>query len=263
MKSFLILTTLLVIPFVNSQSIIGGSPAYQGKFPYHADVGISENGVSTWCSGGGVLVSLQWVLTSSSCLYGIWSGQKKVIIILGSTTRDEQPETLKFEISPNSTNIIFNTASPDAKDDLVLIQLPKQTSFTTNVQQVSLPRTKGIYGILFNERAYVTGWKNESTTNSSLTFFEINTIKNTNCVEEYDPERRDIIAPKNICAKLEMDTAQECFGGVGAPLVSLPYNILIGITSTLSLKNCDRPGSPVVFLRITDYLDWIKATAFA
>ncbi|KAL5290749.1 hypothetical protein ACFFRR_010238 [Megaselia abdita] len=266
MKSLIIFISALLstvcgvyIHTAKFKSIIGGTPAEQGKFPYLADIGIIENGVTTWC-GGGVLASVQWVLTSSSCLSQIWVGDKKVVIFLGSTNRaSNEFGTLRFEISPNSTNIIFNTGSADANDELVLIQLPNRINWTKYIQPVSLPGTRDCYGLLFKEKALAIGWSND--TSSVLNYLELTTMKSTKCVEEYDPERRDIIAPKNICAKLEMKSDQTCFAGVGAPLVTQEYKVLMGLTSTLSLNNCEKPGTPVIFLRITEYLDWIKTIA--
>ncbi|XP_049812778.1 mite allergen Der f 3-like isoform X2 [Schistocerca nitens] len=81
---------------------------------------------------------------------------------------------------------------------------------------------------------------------------KITVWSNTKCSEAYSDVTKPILS-SNICAGDRWKG--QCSGDSGGPLIANSYQV--GIVSW-SRKPCTIKGSPGVFTRVADYVDWIK-----
>ena len=86
-------------------------------------------------------------------------------------------------------------------------------------------------------------------------------LSNADCAVAYEKSGRErCINPGSVCAGIEGDGRGPCAGDSGGPLVYFDESgdgYQIGIVSW-GEASCAQPDFPVVFTRVTAYLDWIE-----
>lgn len=89
---------------------------------------------------------------------------------------------------------------------------------------------------------------------NSLRFAPQTTLTNQECQQSFDSR---FVQTSSICARADT-TQSACYGDMGGALV-VQYQdtwLQIGIASTISPSGCT---GPVVYTRLTSYIDWIRA----
>lgn len=88
---------------------------------------------------------------------------------------------------------------------------------------------------------------------NNLRFGSQTTLTNQECLQSFDSR---FVQTSSICARA-VSTQSACFGDIGGPLVIqyLDTWIQIGIASTINPAGCH---GPVVYTRLTSYIDWIR-----
>lgn len=89
---------------------------------------------------------------------------------------------------------------------------------------------------------------------NNLRFGPQTTQTNQECQQSFDSR---FVQTSSICAVANNNQAA-CFGDIGGPLV-IQYEdtwLQIGIASTISPAGCQ---GPVVYTRLTSYIEWIRA----
>lgn len=183
-----------------------------------------------------------------------------VTVYLGTTTRGaNETDSLQIEIDYRSLIFIHERygLNGDFSDDIALIKLPKAIEFNKYIGPATLPPRNPPHSLYHDQTSIATGWGFNflsSTLDEVLNWFVIVTKKNTDCVSAYAP---GVVKPKHICGRTT--GTEKCFGYIGGPLVTHDDSYLIGINSVLSAYHCQNSMKPVIFMRVTDYFDWIES----
>ncbi|KAL5291015.1 hypothetical protein ACFFRR_010431 [Megaselia abdita] len=232
--------------------IVGGIKASRGEFPYQASISYVRDGYPYHCSGS--LISPDFVMTAGHCMYLA----QRVVVYLGSNINEAmEPGTLRLEINAYNNSIFIHDRyyDKDTTNDIALIKLPYNVTFTNYIKAVALPKRQIVYPLLHNDMVVASGWGKDSDNGKvtvNLNYVHLPTIKNTVCASYYEP---GIVKPTNICASTAGGRGT-CQGDSGGPIVSRISNTIVGITS-FGTKSCQK-GTPVAFTRVHSYLDWIE-----
>lgn len=179
-------------------------------------------------------------------------------VYLGSNIREsKEPGTLMLDISLFNNSIIVheNYRDLDTSNDIALIHLPYNITFSSYIQPVKLPRRRITYPLFHDDYVVASGWgkdRDNGEVTIQLNYVEFNTMKNYKCAQYYDP---GTVKPSNICGDAK-DRKGTCGGDSGGPLVSRTAGYLIGITS-FGGKTCEK-GIPIAFTRVEAYIDWLS-----
>eukprot|EP00069_Balaena_mysticetus_P010259 bmy_20604T0 len=224
---------------LSAERIIGGTKAKEGDWPWQ--VSLQWSGVHH-C--GGVLISnshsdtLQWTVT-----FGI------------SITFPKERRGVR-------TILIHNNYKPEThENDIALLQLDREVTFTRDIHTVCLPEAS--QNIPPGSTAYVTGWGSQKYTGSTVPYLEQARVKIiSNSVCNAPSSYNGAILPGMICAGLPQGGADACQGDSGGPLVQEDERhlwFLVGIVSWG--YKCGLPDKPGVYTLVTAYRDWIKQHA--
>lgn len=180
------------------------------------------------------------------------------MVYLGSHIRSSQEAgALRLDINMFNGSVMIHERyfDKDTTNDIALIKLPYNVTYTNYIKNIDLPKREQVYPLFHNEYVVASGWgkdRDNGQVTNSLNYVEMNTMKNTQCVNRYNP---GIVKPTNICVNT-VGGRGTCGGDSGGPLVSKSRNYLIGITS-YGATSCTK-GWPIVFTRVQAYLDWIQ-----
>ncbi|XP_032456097.1 transmembrane protease serine 9 [Nasonia vitripennis] len=229
-----------------AERIVGGILAAPHVFPWI--VAIFHKG-ALHC--GGALINDRYVLTAGHCIFKM----KKKDLSLGLGIHDVQ----KLEeglILPAGQLIIheeFDSDNLHDFNDIALIKLKEPIEFTQDIKPVCLPQKGSDYT---GHDVKVAGWgrvKNNGGASrylrqASLKMMSYNTCKKTKIGNHLEKTM--------ICAYA--DDTDACQGDSGGPLLferdSGKYET-IGVVSWG--MGCAQRGYPGVYVKNTDYLDWI------
>lgn len=231
-----------------TQRIFSGSIAPAGRFPYQAYISIIINTTHKQECGGSLLNN-EWVLTAAHCVF---QGDN-ISIVLGSLKHTENREVL-----PLSAIIVHEEFSiQKGANDIALLKLSCAVEFNDSIQRIQLPSKP--HRLFVGSPTVFTGYGrigNDKPESEDLLFSWGTVIANEEC-SKYDFAFP--ILDSMICAK-EINMESPCHGDSGGPLAlrSRP-KVLIGIASLMTKNKCEA-GDPVVYTRITSYLDWIEET---
>lgn len=224
------------------------------KFPYQ----VMLIGKQLWRKRilcGGTLLDKRWVLTAGHCTMGVTHFD----VYLGTRSMQDT-EQLGGLVLRSNKFIVHERFNPEiAANDIALVKLPEDVTFTARIRPASLPshqRNNEFTGM----SVVASGWGAmvEMTSTDAMQYTELKVISNAECSEEYD-----VVTAGVMCAKgLKDETV--CTGDSGGPLVLKGTQILVGITSFGPADGeagggCERTTVPGGFTRVTHYLDWIES----
>jgi secreted trypsin-like serine protease len=227
------------IPLKSAHSrIIGGHRADPGQFPWKAVLQISGDR-SEWICGGS-LISDKWVLTAASCL--------------------ERAISAYITINDTSSSMSLNMITHDTFDSMSLsnniglAELEEPVTFDEYVSAIGLseePVEAGVEVTIIGPGSTSA----EGSANGISYYTELVTISNEECKETFD-----LIRDSNGCAVSETDDKMgSCFGDIGGSVVTKADTnpLLVGVISFVSDNGCDH-GDPSGFVRVANYIDWIR-----
>ncbi|KAL7734088.1 hypothetical protein ACLKA6_011771 [Drosophila palustris] len=224
------------------------------KFPYQ----VMLIGKQLWRKRilcGGTLLDKRWVLTAGHCTMGVTHFD----VYLGTRSM-EDTEQLGGLVLRSNKFIVHERFNPEtAANDIALVKLPVDVTFTSRIRPASLP-TRQRLDQFTGMSVVASGWGAtvEMTSSDAMQYTELKVISNADCAEEYD-----VVTAGVMCAKgLKQETV--CTGDSGGPLVLKGTQMLVGITSFGPADGeagggCDRTSVPGGFTRVTHYLDWIES----
>uniref|UniRef100_A0A8C3VQX4 Transmembrane protease serine n=1 Tax=Catagonus wagneri TaxID=51154 RepID=A0A8C3VQX4_9CETA len=231
---------------LSEERIIGGTKAEEGDWPWQ--VSLQRNNLHH-C--GGVLISDRWILTAAHC-FRSYSDPRQWTATFGISTIFPKERIAVRNI------LIHNNYNPEThENDIALVQLNREVTFTKNIHSVCLP--EATQTIPPGSTAYVTGWGSQRYSGNTVPDLEqaqVNIISNDVCNSPagYNGD----VLPGMLCAGLPEGGADACQGDSGGPLQqedSRRLWFLVGIVSWG--YQCGLPDKPGVYTRVTAYRDWI------
>nr|AYV99598.1 venom polypeptide [Dolopus genitalis] len=261
LATLFLLTGILCLPqYENIQSlsgvesrIVGGQIAKPHQFPYTVGIRLirQKDGVeyTSWC--GGSLISNRAVLTAGHCM----RNTVRVLLHFVCHNRWDKTEPNRVTIEVGKKNFIVH---PDFKyeylyNDIALIMIPDGVTLSDKIQIVNLPRRR--QGPLENLMAIASGWGKAGYkigASEILRFVQLKVVDNDQC------GNFGTLKPEQLCCDGH-GPKSTCEGDSGGPLVlqeSDGSKTLIGLTS-FGAYTCE-DEYPMVFTRVTSFLDWIS-----
>ncbi|KRT80412.1 Trypsin [Oryctes borbonicus] len=248
--------------------VLGGEDTDLSEFPWLTLLQQTTTfGVKKWACGGS-LISTRYVLTAAHC-----SGTNKLTLArLGEwnldTTEDcigsgpykacsEPPQDIAVEqVIPHPEYVrnrqgVFN--------DISLVRLARAAVFNQFVQPICLPLPQERSPI--GTRVFVAGWGAVSVRQSYSSVkqkLKVPIVELQICANVFGK-----VNDKMVCAGGEKGK-DSCKGDSGGPLIATISGgnqqfYIEGIVS-YGLTACGTEGSPAIYTRVTDFLDWIRQT---
>ncbi|XP_030385854.1 brachyurin [Scaptodrosophila lebanonensis] len=218
------------------------------KFPYQ----VMLIGKQLWRKRilcGGTLLDHRWVLTAGHCTMGVTHFD----VYLGTASVDDTAQLGGLVLRTNKFIAHEHFTPESAANDIALVKLPIDVTFTSRIQPAMLPvrqRQDQFTGM----SVVASGWgaMMEMSNSDPMQYTELKVISNGECAEEYD-----VVTSGVLCAKgLKDETV--CSGDSGGPLVLKNTQVVVGITSFGPADGCET-NIPGGFTRVTHYLDWIES----
>ncbi|XP_064616980.1 elastase-1-like [Liolophura sinensis] len=240
---------------ITTPYIVGGTPAFEGEWPWQILLKGRINGThETQC--GGVLVEKRWVMTAAHCVFrtalhsiDAWT------IVLGehATTYSSGREKV---VRPS--RIIRHTGYQPRggfPDDIALMELPEGVYIEKRfIMPVCLPPRDFV--IPEGSPCWITGWGNTDAQGHGsevLNSLSVTVWSQKQCQMAWGEH----ITTQHICVGTG-DTGA-CAGDSGGPL-SCEVNgrfVVAGIASW-GVPGCRTPGYPDVYTNVTAYMSWIR-----
>jgi secreted trypsin-like serine protease len=268
----------------DTEMIVGGKPAPDGKFPYQVRLYASADDERGHC--GGSIIAPQWILTAGHCVVADNSLTENlqpvetVFVGYGSTDRTA---TTKIESEKIVVHPRYLDHALSGGGDVALIKLKTPIPDAAAVEYATDDSEKKFMtrGI----KVTVTGWgaiwdpedkdvvellaklNPQDDISEKLNFprklyeADIHVMDRDECRAVYGPQQLNI-ADSEICAMKPRSASNSCYGDSGGPLVVLAQDpkryVQVGVVSWGD--RCGRAGNPNVFARVASFADWIEET---
>jgi secreted trypsin-like serine protease len=268
----------------DTEMIVGGNPAPEGKYPYQVRLYSSAEDDRGFC--GGSIIAPQWILTAAHCavvdndVAENLEAADKIFVGYGSIDRTT---TTKIESEQIIVHPGYLARALASGTDVALIKLKEsipdaQPVELANADTETKFMTRGV-------KVTVTGWgaiwdpedkevvellakiSPQEDISEKLNFpkklyeADINVMDREECRSIYGPQQLDI-ADSEICALKPRSVSNSCYGDSGGPLVVQAKDpkryVQVGVVSWGD--RCGRAGNPNVFARVASFSDWINET---
>ncbi|KAH7030569.1 trypsin-like cysteine/serine peptidase domain-containing protein [Microdochium trichocladiopsis] len=226
--------------------IVGGVPAWTGDFPFI--VAISDRG-SQYC--GGVLINAYTVLTAAHC--SIRMKEPWALVRAGSlywASGGVEANVSEIYYHPE-----FNFETTD--NDIALWRLASPIHQSSTIRYAPLP-LKG-WDPVVGSLVTAAGWGHldggdDSESSPMLRRVTVPVISRGTCRADYAAQ--NLTVTNNMwCAGLKQGGKDSCGGDSGGPIVDALTKTLLGIVSWGT--GCAEPNQPGVYVRISNYIDYI------
>ncbi|XP_011497937.1 PREDICTED: transmembrane protease serine 6-like [Ceratosolen solmsi marchali] len=226
--------------------IVGGIISVPHVFPWI--VAILDHG-ALHC--GGALINDRYVLTAGHCIFKI--KKKHLSLVLGLHDIRKIKSGLTIKPAEMILHEDFHSDVLHDFNDIALIKLSHSVEFTDNIKPVCLPTPGSNYE---GHQVKVSGWGRIKSNGGASRYLRQANLR----ILPYDLCKQTKIGPhldeKMLCA-YATDT-DACQGDSGGPLIfqrdDEKYET-IGIVSWG--LGCAQRGFPGVYVKLTDYLNWI------
>ncbi|XP_034247821.1 CLIP domain-containing serine protease 2-like [Thrips palmi] len=247
--------------------ITNGIEAQLGDFPWLALIKIYLN-PQQYVVCGGSLISSRYVLTAAHC-FDEETSARRVKVLLGEHRRSVDPDCDDNDVCAEKTQvftaekiIIHRQYSKSTfKNDIALIRLKKEVTFTMWVKPICLPvSTKTADMNLNGKYLLAAGWGTttfKGSTSDVKQWVVLPAVSLDSC-RKTNPN----VTPKQLCAGGGFEHKDTCQGDSGGPLMGIVGRnrkrlLALGIVSYG--KGCGDPGVPGVYTRVGHYIPWILA----
>ncbi|XP_008156959.3 transmembrane protease serine 11B-like [Eptesicus fuscus] len=228
--------------------IVNGVNAQTGAWPWQASMqwkGQHHCGAS--------LISSRWLLSAAHC-FTKKNNSKDWTVNFG-TVLNRPYLTLKVQRIISHENF----SGPGVHDDIALVQLAKEVSFSKYVRRICLPEAK--MKLADNDSVVVTGWGTLYMNGPLPNILQealVKIIDNKVCNAPH--ALSGLVTDNMLCAGFLSGKTDACQNDSGGPLVypdSRNIWHLVGIVSWGD--GCAKKNKPGVYTRVTAYRDWITS----
>ncbi|XP_054258964.1 low-density lipoprotein receptor-related protein 6-like [Macrosteles quadrilineatus] len=242
--------------------VVGGEVALPRRWPWMAAIFLhGPRSTEFFC--GGSLIGSKYILTAAHCTKDTHQRPfqaRQFIVRLGDidlNRNDEPSDPQTYRVAEVRAHPRYNN-EVGFNNDIAVLVLEKSVTRSRYVIPVCLPPPQYRQSNFVGDQPTVVGWGatyfrgKPSTVQRQV---DLPVWKNEDCDRAYFHP----INENFICAGLMEGGKDSCQGDSGGPLV-LNKNgrwMQIGIVSFGD--KCGEPGSPGVYTRITQYLDWISS----
>ncbi|XP_039602225.1 enteropeptidase [Polypterus senegalus] len=232
--------------------IVGGSNAKEGAWPWVVSLYFNGKHIC-----GASLLNKKWLVTAAHCVYGRSFDHSKWKAVIGLHTQLNltYPQTVMCQIDNIFMNPHYNKRTKDS--DIALIHLESAVHFSDYIQPICLPEKNQQFKP--GTKCFIAGWGYLVEYGSAANILQeasVPIIANDVCQQRM-PEYN--ITQRMICGGYDDGGIDTCQGDSGGPLMCQEDKqwILAGVTSFG--YGCAQPFRPGVYVRVTEFLDWIQA----
>uniref|UniRef100_A0A8C4RPT4 Transmembrane serine protease 15 n=1 Tax=Erpetoichthys calabaricus TaxID=27687 RepID=A0A8C4RPT4_ERPCA len=226
--------------------IVGGNNAKEGAWPWVVSLYFNGKHIC-----GASLLNNRWLVTAAHCVYGRSFDQSKWKAVIGLHTQLNltYPQTVICQIDNIFMNPHYNKRTKDS--DIALIHLESSVHFSDYIQPICLPEKNQQFKP--GTKCFIAGWGSVA---NILQEASVPIIANDVCQQRM-PEYN--ITQRMMCGGYDDGGIDTCQGDSGGPLMCQEDKqwILAGVTSFG--YGCAQPFRPGVYVRVTEFLDWIQA----
>lgn len=206
-------------------------------------------------SCGATLITARHLLTAATCV--TYAGTAMNISVLLGQNDTETHDSKKQEIFIESLIMHEDFEPPRFENDLAILKLERPVEYSESIGPVCLPYNLSTRNI-DAKTAYITGWGQTTPggeVSKNMQVLQVPIWNQNDCQDKY--ENTSTIIKTMLCAGHPEGGTDACFGFSGSPLVLLEEN-KFSVVGILSFgRRCGAPF-PVVYTRVTEYLDWIE-----
>ncbi|XP_050089588.1 CLIP domain-containing serine protease 14D-like [Anopheles aquasalis] len=252
-----------------SDRIAGGSGILMYEFPWTSLIEYEKPSGEVEFLCGGALIHKRYVVTAAHCTTSIPSGWKLKRVRLGEWDLSRSPDCegdvcapAPIDVNVESTIVHpeFTKSGKTAINDIALIRLERNVTFTEMVHPVCLPTT-ALAGNESNDAglAYSSGWgRTVAMLRSDKKQKFVMHIKNHSvCSAAYEPFGLDLQATQ-LCVG-DNGNLDACRADSGGPLMREIDGAwyLLGLAS-FGPKRCENNKVPDVYTKVLEYTSWIQ-----
>lgn len=249
--------------------IVGGQDARKGSYPWHVLV-MKNNLIAC----GGSLLNERWVLTAAHCVNDRSSGIVSLSVLKIFAGLHQIRKLNDSHVQRRKVVQIISHKNFDFRlfaSDLALLKLDREVRISHYVKPVCLP--EGQQKSLFDPGKFgrVVGWGYKVSKSSFGQFANtlkeicIPTISNNVCKAAFKDEGYTV-TPQMLCAGEASGGKDSCQGDSGGGFVFqdpvVKKWVLGGVVSWGSNFGCGLRNKYGVYVRITEFLPWIKKQMF-
>ncbi|KAJ6640940.1 Serine protease 7 [Pseudolycoriella hygida] len=257
------------------EKVYGGRSTALDEFPWMALLEYSKpNGLVRSLSCGGVLINQRYVLTAAHCLVGEIERKigQLVNVRLGEYDLSTTTDCILGDCADPVMNVGveeviphpgYNDKNPNRTNDIGLVRLAEDVTYTDFVKPICLPSTIGTSRSDVMAPLQVAGWGRTLSSRQSNTKqkLAVPLFDQTACRQKF-ATANTFIDDSQLCAggNYIEDTCDGDSGGKFWPLMKFTENywVVEGIVSFG--RSCGLEGWPGVYTRVSSFEDWIKST---
>jgi secreted trypsin-like serine protease len=268
----------------DSEMIVGGKVAPEGKFPWQARLYTSMDDDKGRC--GGTIVADQWVLTAAHCAVVDPTAAANIVpldtIVVGYGSVD-RTKTTKIESEKIVVHPLYLQQGQAGNADIALIKLKQPIANVTAVQLADPQLNQEL--LTPGAKVIVTGWgavwdpedksimdmlsqlTSDADLGERLSYplklhqVEIQAMDNESCRSMLQPSNMSV-ADSDICAMSPGSRKNACYGDSGGPLLASAGSrkfVQVGVVS----RGCGNTLLPNIYTRVSSFSDWIRDTMAA
>ncbi|XP_046417491.1 transmembrane protease serine 9-like [Neodiprion fabricii] len=228
--------------------IVGGVISVPHTFPWVAAI---FNRGSLHC--GGTLINDRYILTAGHCVK--WTNQNDLSVWLGIHDIENRDGGVVSPIEQVILHDGFRSDFLHDTNDIALIKLKYPIRYNENIKPVCLPHRESDYT---NHKVSATGWGRVTTSGNASRFLRQADLKVMPWSDCRNTSFGNHLTKSMLCAY--NDDTDACQGDSGGPLLFKRQDDKYEIVGVVSWGiGCARRGMPGIYVKTTDYLDWITA----
>ncbi|XP_054970420.1 chymotrypsin-C [Pan paniscus] len=242
-----------------SARVVGGEDARPHSWPWQISLQYLKN--DTWRhTCGGTLIASNFVLTAAHCI----SNTRTYRVAVGKNNLEVEDEEGSLFVGVDTIHVHKRWNALLLRNDIALIKLAEHVELSDTIQVACLPEKDSL--LPKDYPCYVTGW-GRLWTNGPIADELQQGLQPV--VDHATCSRIDWwgfrVKKTMVCAGGD-GVISACNGDSGGPLNCQLENgswEVFGIVSFGSQRGCNTPKKPVVYTRVSAYIDWINEVGAA